>query len=372
MGTADVRRASSRRALFLDRDDPAARLARAARPPGAPDRAARAGARAAHRGRGHRPDACASRAARGSTPTAGATCPSGEVFTGPHEDSRRGPHPLHDPVEPARRRGRGHRARVPRGPGGRRARRARRGLPAARRSTPTRAPAAWARSASARTSASTAPIGAILFDEKIGGTVHLALGRSYPETGGTNESAVHWDMICDLRRGGRLTADGEPIVADGASSTAVRRRDRAARRPLGSRGHAPHEDRRHHRPRLARPRGARPHGRGRDGRRPAELLPRQRRGARRDRAPRARRRRPRRPPGRDPAGPARARSCASASCATASPSSSPATTSRSSAAQNGVEGDARAHVHHLGRAWPTTVDAGRDHLPRRRRASACA
>jgi aminopeptidase len=55
------------------------------------------------------------------------------------------------------------------------------------------------------------PIGAILFDEKIGGTVHLALGRSYPETGGINESAVHWDMICDLRDGGRLSADGEPL-----------------------------------------------------------------------------------------------------------------------------------------------------------------
>ena len=49
------------------------------------------------------------------------------------------------------------------------------------------------------------PIGAILFDEKIGGTVHLALGRSYPETGGTNESVVHWDLICDLREGGSLT-----------------------------------------------------------------------------------------------------------------------------------------------------------------------
>jgi aminopeptidase len=56
------------------------------------------------------------------------------------------------------------------------------------------------------------PIGAILFDEKIGGTVHLALGRSYPETGGRNESAVHWDLICDLRPGGRLTADGEIVV----------------------------------------------------------------------------------------------------------------------------------------------------------------
>ena len=60
------------------------------------------------------------------------------------------------------------------------------------------------------------PVGAILFDEKIGGTVHLAVGRSYPETGGTNESAVHWDMICDLRRGGTLYADGEPIQRDGA------------------------------------------------------------------------------------------------------------------------------------------------------------
>jgi aminopeptidase len=58
--------------------------------------------------------------------------------------------------------------------------------------------------------------GAILFDEKIGGTVHLALGRSYPETGGVNESAVHWDMICDLRSGGRLSADGEVIQRDGA------------------------------------------------------------------------------------------------------------------------------------------------------------
>jgi aminopeptidase len=59
------------------------------------------------------------------------------------------------------------------------------------------------------------PVGTILFDEKIGGTVHLALGRSYPETGGTNESAIHWDMISDLRTGGRITADGTPILIDG-------------------------------------------------------------------------------------------------------------------------------------------------------------
>ncbi len=57
--------------------------------------------------------------------------------------------------------------------------------------------------------------GSILLDEKIAGTVHLALGRSYPETGGQNSSALHWDLICDLRNGGRLTADGEPVVENG-------------------------------------------------------------------------------------------------------------------------------------------------------------
>ena len=54
--------------------------------------------------------------------------------------------------------------------------------------------------------------GEILLDEKIGGTVHLAIGRSYPETGGENRSAVHWDLICDLRDGGRLTADGDEVI----------------------------------------------------------------------------------------------------------------------------------------------------------------
>jgi aminopeptidase len=58
--------------------------------------------------------------------------------------------------------------------------------------------------------------GSTLLDEKIAGTVHLALGRSYPETGGRNESALHWDLICDLRGGGRLTADGEEILIPAA------------------------------------------------------------------------------------------------------------------------------------------------------------
>jgi aminopeptidase len=57
--------------------------------------------------------------------------------------------------------------------------------------------------------------GEILLDEKIGGTVHLASGASYPETGGKNESAVHWDMVCDLRKGGRITVDGDVLMEDG-------------------------------------------------------------------------------------------------------------------------------------------------------------
>jgi aminopeptidase len=61
----------------------------------------------------------------------------------------------------------------------------------------------------------TAGTGEILLDEKIGGTVHLAVGRSYPDTGGVNESAIHWDMICDLRNGGEIVVDGEPLQRDG-------------------------------------------------------------------------------------------------------------------------------------------------------------
>lgn len=55
-----------------------------------------------------------------------------------------------------------------------------------------------------------------LFDEKIAGTVHLALGASYPETGGRNESALHWDMVCDLRGGSEVYADGELVYRDGS------------------------------------------------------------------------------------------------------------------------------------------------------------
>jgi len=55
----------------------------------------------------------------------------------------------------------------------------------------------------------------ILFDEKIGGTCHMAVGAGYPESGSTNTSALHWDMVCDLRSGGEIHADGEVIYRDG-------------------------------------------------------------------------------------------------------------------------------------------------------------
>lgn len=55
----------------------------------------------------------------------------------------------------------------------------------------------------------------ILFDEKIGGTIHLALGMAYKEGGGKNESALHWDMIKDLRKGGEFYIDGKLIQKNG-------------------------------------------------------------------------------------------------------------------------------------------------------------
>jgi aminopeptidase len=55
----------------------------------------------------------------------------------------------------------------------------------------------------------------ILFDEKIGGTVHLALGMAYKEGGGRNKSAIHWDMIKDLRKGGSIEVDGRTIQKNG-------------------------------------------------------------------------------------------------------------------------------------------------------------
>ncbi|MFZ0545959.1 MAG: aminopeptidase [Candidatus Promineifilaceae bacterium] len=55
----------------------------------------------------------------------------------------------------------------------------------------------------------------ILFDEKIGGTIHMAVGAGYPETGSKNKSSIHWDMICDMRDGGSIWVDGTEFYNSG-------------------------------------------------------------------------------------------------------------------------------------------------------------
>jgi aminopeptidase len=55
----------------------------------------------------------------------------------------------------------------------------------------------------------------ILFDEKLGGTIHVAIGAGYPETGSVNRSALHWDMICDMKHGGEILIDGTLFYKDG-------------------------------------------------------------------------------------------------------------------------------------------------------------
>ncbi|MEW6716592.1 MAG: aminopeptidase [Chloroflexota bacterium] len=55
----------------------------------------------------------------------------------------------------------------------------------------------------------------ILLDEKIGGSFHMALGRGYPETGSQNKSAIHWDMICDLRKESEISVDGDVVYRNG-------------------------------------------------------------------------------------------------------------------------------------------------------------
>lgn len=55
----------------------------------------------------------------------------------------------------------------------------------------------------------------ILYDEKIGGTIHVAVGRGFPEANGVNESSVHWDMICDMRQDSEIVVDGELFYKDG-------------------------------------------------------------------------------------------------------------------------------------------------------------
>ena len=57
--------------------------------------------------------------------------------------------------------------------------------------------------------------GDILYDEKIGGTVHVALGRAYADCGGINQSSIHWDLVKDLRAGGAVFIDDKPVLQEG-------------------------------------------------------------------------------------------------------------------------------------------------------------
>jgi aminopeptidase len=55
----------------------------------------------------------------------------------------------------------------------------------------------------------------MLFDEKMGGTIHMALGNSYPESGGVNRSAIHWDILKDMKKNGEIYADGKLFYKNG-------------------------------------------------------------------------------------------------------------------------------------------------------------
>jgi aminopeptidase len=140
--------------------------------------------------------------------------PSGEVFTGPHEESASGHVRFTLPSSPAGVEVDG--VELSFADGEVVSARAMRGDEYLQRALATDAGARRLGEIGIGTNRGiTRSVGAILFDEKIGGSVHLALGRSYPETGGRNDSALHWDLICDLREGGRLTADGETIQENG-------------------------------------------------------------------------------------------------------------------------------------------------------------
>ena len=55
----------------------------------------------------------------------------------------------------------------------------------------------------------------MLFDEKMGGTIHIALGAAPPESGGLNKSAIHWDILKDMKKGGEIYADGKLFYKNG-------------------------------------------------------------------------------------------------------------------------------------------------------------
>ncbi|MDX6541113.1 MAG: aminopeptidase [Gaiellales bacterium] len=140
--------------------------------------------------------------------------PDGEVFTGPHEDATEGHVTFAMPSAWGGQRVEGARLRFEAG----------RCVEAVAESGGDFLNAALDTDAGARTlgefafglnEAILAPTLDTLLDEKIGGTVHMALGASYAVTGGSNESALHWDLVCDLRAGGEVHADGTMIQRDG-------------------------------------------------------------------------------------------------------------------------------------------------------------
>ena len=141
--------------------------------------------------------------------------PDGEVFTGPREDATEGVVTFAMPSAWGGQRVEGARLRFEAGRCVEAEADERRRRSCAPRSTPTRARARSASSRSGSTRRSSAPTLDTLLDEKIGGTVHMALGSAYAVTGGTNQSALHWDLVCDLRDGGEVYADGTLIQRDG-------------------------------------------------------------------------------------------------------------------------------------------------------------
>jgi aminopeptidase len=140
--------------------------------------------------------------------------PSGEVFTGPHEESAEGVITFDLPSSVSGTIVRGVRLRFERGVVVEAS--AEEGEDMLRAQLATDAGARMLGEVGIGTNARiTRPILNTLYDEKIGGTIHLALGRSYPETLGRNDSAIHWDLITDLRAGGEILLDGEPFQRDG-------------------------------------------------------------------------------------------------------------------------------------------------------------
>ncbi len=140
--------------------------------------------------------------------------PAGEVFTGPVEDSMEGWVRFSFPAVYVNRRVEGVELRFERGRVvAARAERDQAYLEQMLESDPgARYVGEWAIGLNERIDRF---MGETLFDEKIGGTFHLALGSGYPETGSQNKSGLHWDMICDLRHAGEILVDGECILRQG-------------------------------------------------------------------------------------------------------------------------------------------------------------